>query len=126
MPFEVKKNTWYVAIFEDMYFVMIYNKGCCRPIYIVTIPRYSYTFTYHYLNKGSFLKLCFLCKDSHTCCIAAALLDLFDDRSYRKHWSNSGNKIVYLAHFGPKMQSFMKAGIIKIIRVSLSLLQHQS
>ena len=30
-----QKNTWYVAIFEDMYFVMIYNKGCCRPIYIL-------------------------------------------------------------------------------------------
>ena len=34
--FEVK-NTSYVGIFKDMYFVMICNKGCCMPIYIMTI-----------------------------------------------------------------------------------------
>ena len=26
------QNTLCVGIFEDMYFVMKYNKGCCRPI----------------------------------------------------------------------------------------------
>ena len=30
-----------VCIFEDMYFVMKYNKGCCRPIYTMAILKKS-------------------------------------------------------------------------------------
>ena len=45
------QNTLCVGIFEDMYFVMKYNKGCCSSIYTMVIIRLEIKCLYSYEIK---------------------------------------------------------------------------
>ena len=82
-------------------------------------------FACHRCND-SFGECCFSCWDSHILCIAGPLLDLFGNRFFRKDLFTLCKESIYVTHFGSKFQSLVKTGILKIMRVSSSLLHHKN